>query len=67
VAREVEWTKANLGVGSRWPGAGRKQLVGDALSVAAGLVDGDGAPVADWRRRKVDELHGGTVKLSRGS
>ena len=53
-------------MGSRWPGAGRKRLVGDGPSAAAGLVDGDGALVEDWRRRKVDELHGGTVKLSRG-
>jgi hypothetical protein len=67
VAREVEWNEANLGVGSRWPGGGRKRLVGDEPSAAAGLVDDDGAPMEDWRRRKVDELHRGMVKLSRGS
>ena len=67
MAKEVEWSEANLGVGSRWPGAGRKRLVGDGPSAAARLVDDDGAPVEDWWQRKVDELHGGTVKLFRGS
>jgi len=65
VAREVNWTEANLLVGPGWKIADRTVLVGVEQSSAA-EVDGDGgAPVRGWQRKGAGELCEVTAKLAR--
>ena len=63
MVREVEWTEANLVVGSRWPGAGQKQLVGDGAERGGGVIGGSAVPVRDWWQGVVGELHGVKAKV----
>ena len=63
MVREIEWTEANLVVGSRWPGACRKRLVGDGAERGGGVIGGSAVPVRDWWQGVVGELHGVKAKL----
>ena len=44
-----------------------KGLVGDGVRTVAEGEEHSGVPAWDWQRVVAGELHGGTVKLTRGS
>jgi hypothetical protein len=64
--RKDQWIMAHLLVCLRAREGGRRGLVGEEQSAVAGLLVGGDAPVRDWWREMVDELHGIKTKLTRG-